>query len=54
LLRWLSGFTAAPRRTFLVHGEPNALESFEGAITSRMHWAVTIPSYLDTVDLDAI
>jgi metallo-beta-lactamase family protein len=52
LLRWLSGFTAAPRRTFLVHGEPNALESFEGAITSRMHWPVTIPAYLDTVDLD--
>jgi metallo-beta-lactamase family protein len=53
LLRWLSGFTAAPRRTFLVHGEPNALESFEGAITTRMHWPVTIPTYLQTVDLDA-
>ena len=26
LLRWLSGFTAPPRQTFLVHGEPNALE----------------------------
>src|ERR1700677_4440976 len=33
LLRWLSGFQAPPRKTFLVHGEPNALESFEGAIT---------------------
>jgi metallo-beta-lactamase family protein len=54
LLRWLSGFQAPPRKTFLVHGEPNALESFEGAITSRMHWNVTIPSYLETVDLDTV
>ena len=53
LLRWLSGFTAPPRHTFLVHGEPNALESFHGAITTRLHWPVTVPSYLDTVDLDA-
>jgi len=53
LLRWLSGFGAAPRHTFLVHGEPNALESFHGAITTRLHWNVTVPSYLDTVDLDA-
>lgn len=54
LLRWLSGFEAPPRKTFLVHGEPNALESFEGAITTRMQWNVTIPSYLQTVDLDAV
>jgi metallo-beta-lactamase family protein len=54
LLRWLSGFQAPPRKTFLVHGEPNALESFEGAITTRMHWHVTIPSYLQTVDLDGV
>ena len=26
LLRWLSGFSAPPRQTFLVHGEPSGLE----------------------------
>ncbi len=51
LLRWLSGFSAPPRQTFLVHGEPNALESFEGAITNRFHWPVTIPAYLQSFDL---
>ncbi len=54
LLRWLSGFTAAPRKTFLVHGEPTALDSFEAAITTRMKWPVTIPEYLQTVDLDTL
>src|SRR6202142_2044092 len=37
LLRWLSGFTAPPRQTFLVHGEPVALESFRAAVTNRLH-----------------
>jgi metallo-beta-lactamase family protein len=51
LLRWLSGITAPPRQTFLVHGEPNALESFHGAVTSRFHWPVTVPEYLQSIDL---
>lgn len=51
LLRWLSGFSAPPRETFLVHGEPNALEAFRGAIGARFHWPVTIPAYLQTIEL---
>jgi metallo-beta-lactamase family protein len=51
LLRWLSGFTAAPRKTFLVHGEPVALESLRAAITNRMNWPVTVPEYLQSFDL---
>jgi len=51
LLRWLSGFSAAPRRTFLVHGEPVALESLQAAITQRMQWPVTVPAYLQSFDL---
>ncbi len=52
LLRWLSGFSAPPRQTFLVHGEPVALESLESAITNRMHWPVTVPTYLQSFDLN--
>jgi metallo-beta-lactamase family protein len=52
LLRWLSGFTAAPKQTFLVHGEPVALESLQAAITNRMHWSVTVPAYLQSFDLN--
>ena len=52
LLRWLSGFTAAPKQTFMVHGEPVALESLQAAITNRMHWPVTVPAYLQSFDLN--
>jgi metallo-beta-lactamase family protein len=51
LLRWLSGITVPPRQTFLVHGEPNALDSFHGAIINQFHWPVTVPQYLQSIDL---
>ena len=52
LLRWLSGFKTPPRQTFLVHGEPTALESFRSAITSQYKWPVTIPAYRQSFDLN--
>jgi metallo-beta-lactamase family protein len=52
LLRWLSGFQAPPRRTFMVHGEPVALSSLRDAIVQQFHWQVTIPDYLQTIDLN--
>jgi metallo-beta-lactamase family protein len=51
LLRWLSGFKSAPKQTFLVHGEPVALQSLKDAVTSQYHWPVTIPEYKQTIDL---
>ena len=32
ILRWLGGFQAPPKRTFLVHGEPQAMDPLAGAI----------------------
>ena len=52
LLRWLSGFTTPPRQTFLVHGEPVALNSLRDAVTAQFKWPVTIPAYLQTFDLN--
>jgi metallo-beta-lactamase family protein len=52
LLRWLSGFQAPPRQTFLVHGEPVALDALRGAMTSQFHWPVTIPAYRQSFDLN--
>jgi metallo-beta-lactamase family protein len=43
LLRWLGGFTHAPRTTYLVHGEPEAARAMAQAITARYGWAVRIP-----------
>jgi metallo-beta-lactamase family protein len=42
LLRWLGGFTRAPRTTYLVHGEPDAARAMAQAITTRYGWAVRI------------
>jgi metallo-beta-lactamase family protein len=52
LLRWLSGFKVAPKQTFLVHGEPVALESLKAAVTSQYQWPVTIPAYQQSFDLN--
>ena len=42
LLRWLSGFRKAPARTFLVHGEGEALSSLAESIRSRFGWKTEI------------
>jgi metallo-beta-lactamase family protein len=51
LLRWLSGFQAPPKQTFLTHGEPVALEAFRAAIAAQYKWPVTIPDYKQSFDL---
>lgn len=53
ILRWLGGFKRAPRRTFLVHGEPAAAEAMKGHIVaSHQAWHVEIPSYRQTYDIN--
>lgn len=51
LLRWLSGFQAAPKQMFLVHGEPVALSSLRDAIVTQHHWPVMIPAHLQSFEL---
>jgi metallo-beta-lactamase family protein len=51
LVRWLSGFQAPPRQTFLVHGEPSGLNGLRDAITSQFYWPVTIPEYKQSFEL---
>jgi metallo-beta-lactamase family protein len=51
LLRWLSGFQAPPKQTFLIHGEPVALNSLRDAVTTQFKWPVTIPAHLQSFDL---
>jgi metallo-beta-lactamase family protein len=51
LLRWLSGMSAAPRQTYLVHGEPQASAALKSLIESKLNWRVSLPGYLQTVDL---
>ncbi|KGD90135.1 mRNA 3'-end processing factor [Achromobacter sp. RTa] len=43
LMRWLSGFREAPRRVFIVHGEPEASEALRERIQRELGWHATVP-----------
>ncbi len=51
ILRWLRGFKEPPRKTFLVHGEPEAQEALAVRIQSELGWEVAIPRQGDSYDL---
>jgi metallo-beta-lactamase family protein len=42
-MRWLSGFRHAPRRVFIVHGEPDASEALRARIDRELGWPSVIP-----------
>src|SRR5262245_1368915 len=52
ILRWLSGFTRPPTMTYLVHGEPAALDALAARIRDEKQWPVQIAGYRTTVPLD--
>ena len=49
--RWLSAFSRAPAMTYLVHGEPVALEALRAHIQAERGWPVHIAKYLERVEL---
>jgi metallo-beta-lactamase family protein len=51
ILRWLGGFTKPPRMTFIVHGEPAAMEALSGAIHAKLGWDTKMPAHGETVEL---
>jgi metallo-beta-lactamase family protein len=51
IMDWLRHFSTAPRQTFIVHGEPDAADALRQKIESRLKWPVTVPYYLQKVDL---
>ncbi|MCB2082182.1 MAG: MBL fold metallo-hydrolase [Hyphomicrobiales bacterium] len=52
ILSWLSHFHRPPRQTFITHGEPEAAASLKEKIENAYGWRVTIPEYLESVELD--
>lgn len=52
LIQWLSGFEAPPRRTFIVHGEPNASAALRDRIQRELGWLCSIPSMGEKQSLD--
>jgi metallo-beta-lactamase family protein len=50
LVKWLSQ-SPAPKRTFIVHAEPDAADAFKGRLQSQLGWNVEIPALGDSVEL---
>jgi metallo-beta-lactamase family protein len=51
LLRWASALKRAPKRVFVVHGEPEVAEGFSRTLAGRNGWPTVVPSAGDTVAL---
>ena len=51
ILRWLRGFTDAPKTTYLVHGEPGAQTPLKARIEHELGWRVEVPEYRQAVEL---
>lgn len=51
ILRWLSGFQRPPKKTFIVHGEPDASDALRLRIEDRFGWDCVIPQMMETHEL---
>ncbi|MCB1136661.1 MAG: MBL fold metallo-hydrolase, partial [Chlamydiia bacterium] len=51
VLEWLSSFRSPPRKVFLTHGEPEALEGLKQKIEERFDWTVCVPEYEQEFEL---
>jgi metallo-beta-lactamase family protein len=51
IMRWLRGFGAPPRRTFLVHGEPEAMQALNRTIRKELGWNTHMPHWQERVEL---
>ena len=48
---WLRGMGAAPRRSFITHGEPAAADALRQRIERKLGWEVTVPEHGATYNL---
>jgi metallo-beta-lactamase family protein len=45
ILRWLRGFEAPPRMTFVTHGEPAAADALRHRIEEELGWPCSVPDH---------
>jgi metallo-beta-lactamase family protein len=50
ILRWLGSFKRPPKKTCVIHGEPEASAALAEAIR-KLGWNASVPEYLDTLEL---
>ena len=51
IMRWLSGFRAPPRCTYIVHGEPDASDQLRQRIEEKLGWTCLVPEHGERVEL---
>ena len=51
IMRWLRSFTRRPRTTFLVHGEPSAMDTLAASIRAELKWELRTPNHRERVEL---
>jgi metallo-beta-lactamase family protein len=51
IIAWLAQAGAAPRTTFITHGEPDAADALRLRIGEELGWPCHVPAYLEQVDL---
>ncbi len=51
IMAWLRNFEAAPRMTFIVHGEPGSADALRHRIKEELGWACGVPEHQEQVDL---
>lgn len=53
IIRWLRGFRAPPRRTFIVHGEPSASAALGDRIEAELNWICALPQIGERFELES-
>jgi len=51
IIRWLRGFQAAPRMTFVTHGEAETADALRHRIGEELGWPCLVPDHGQTVEL---
>ena len=51
ILEWLSEIKERPQHTFLIHGEPSALQTFKVKIQDTYSWEVSIPELDQVIEI---
>jgi metallo-beta-lactamase family protein len=51
IMGWLGGFTAAPKQTFIVHGEPSAQDALGRRIQAELGWQWKAPAHQERIEL---
>ena len=51
MLAWLGRFDAAPRQTFVTHGDPSAADALRRRIVESLGWEARVPEYLEGIEL---